>query len=42
VIDVLVGVQDVGALLVEDPGDAGHQSLLVGAVDEKNRSVFHV
>ena len=34
VILVLVGVKNVGAMLVEQAGDAGHQALLVRAVDQ--------
>ena len=38
---VLVGVENVGAVLVEQRGDAGHQALPVRAVDEQNGGVFH-
>ena len=33
---VLVGVEDVGVLLVEEAGDAGYEAFLVGAVDEED------
>ena len=33
---VLVGVEDVCALVVEQAGDARYQALLVGAVDQQN------
>ncbi len=42
VVLVLVGVEDVGASLVEQAGDAGHQTLLVRAVDQQNGCVFHL
>jgi hypothetical protein len=42
VVLVLVGVEDVGAMLIQQAGDACHQALLVRTVDEKNSRVFHV
>jgi hypothetical protein len=33
---MLVGVQDIGAMLVEHRGDTGDQAPLVRAIDEKN------
>ena len=42
VILVLVGVQDVGASLIEQRGDARHKTLAVRAVDEQNGRIFHV
>ena len=41
VVLVLVGVQNVGAVFVQQAGDAGHQTLAVRAVDEQNGCVFH-
>ena len=41
VILVLVGMQNVGSVLVEHSGDAGHQTLAIGAVDQENGCVFH-
>jgi len=33
---MLVGVQDIRALCVEQPGHTGHQALLVRAIDQEN------
>src|SRR5262249_39160407 len=41
VILMLVGVKNVGAALVKQAGDAGDESLAVGAVDQENCGVFH-
>jgi hypothetical protein len=41
VVLVLVGVQNVRAVLVEKAGNAGDQSFAVGTIDEKNGGVFH-
>lgn len=40
-IDVLIGVEDVGSVLVKERGDAGDETFLVGAVDEEDGGVFH-
>ncbi len=42
VVLMLVGVENVGAALVEQRRDAGHQALLIRAVDEQNGGIFHV
>jgi hypothetical protein len=41
VVLVLIGMQDVRTVLVEEPGNAGHQPFTVRAIDEKNSCVFH-
>ena len=41
-VDVLIGVQDIGASFVEQRGDAGHQAAAVGAIDQQNGGIFHV
>ena len=42
VVDVLVGVQNVRAALVEQPRNARHQALAIGAIDQQNGGIFHV
>ncbi len=42
VVDVLVGVQDIGAALVEKPRHARHKAFAIGAVDQKNSGIFHL
>jgi hypothetical protein len=37
---VLVGVQDIGVVLVEKIGNGGHQTFLVGATDEQDGGVL--
>jgi hypothetical protein len=39
VIQVLIGVDDVGAEAVEEAGDGGDQALAVGTVDEQDGRV---
>jgi hypothetical protein len=34
-------MQNIGAVLVEQRGDVSHQSLAVGAIDEKNGRIIH-
>ena len=41
VVLMLVGVEDVCAVLIEHAGDTGHQTATVGAVDKENSGVFH-
>src|ERR1019366_4872574 len=38
---MLIGVGDVGAELIEQVGDAGHQALAVGTIDEENGGIPH-
>jgi hypothetical protein len=38
---MLVGVQNVCASLVEQPGDAGHQALAVRAINQQNGGIIH-
>jgi hypothetical protein len=42
VIVVLIGVEDVGPVFVQQPGNTGHESLPVGAVDQQNGCVLHL
>ena len=37
---MLIGVGDVGAVLVQHAGDLGHESFAIGAMDEENGGVF--
>jgi len=41
VVLMLVGVEDVGPMLVEQRGDAGHQTFLVRTIDEQYGGFFH-
>ena len=41
VILMLVGMDDVGAVLVEHAGDAGDKTFAIGAVDEQNSGLCH-
>jgi hypothetical protein len=36
---MMVGVQDIAALLPDEVGDVTHQSLAVGTLDEQSRSL---
>jgi hypothetical protein len=38
-INMMVGVQDIAALLPDEVGDVTHQSLAVGTLDEQSRSL---
>ena len=40
-VPMLVGVDDVGAVLVQQAGDGGHQTFAVGAIDQEDGGVFH-
>ena len=39
---VLVGVQDIGPVLIEHGGDAGHQTTLVRTIDKQYGGITHV
>ena len=41
VVLVLVGMQNVGASLIEHAGHSRHQPLAVGAVNQQNSRIFH-
>ena len=41
-VDVLVGVEDVRAALVEQSRHARHKALAIGAIDQQNSRIFHV
>lgn len=38
---VLIGMGDVGAISIKKPGNAGDETLTVGAMNEKNRGTCH-
>jgi len=39
VILVLIGVQDIGAMRIEEVGNGGHQAFPVGTINQQNGSV---
>jgi hypothetical protein len=41
VVLMLVGVNDVGAVLVQDAGDGGDETFAVGTGDEQNGGILH-
>jgi hypothetical protein len=41
-VAVLVGMKNVGAMLVEQGGNTGYEAAPVGAFDEKDRGVCHM
>ena len=41
VVLVLVGMQNIGAVLVEQARHPRHQPLAVGTMDQQNRCIFH-
>src|ERR1035441_3228255 len=38
---MLIGMQDVGAVPVQETGNAGYDALAVGAVNQKNSGIWH-
>jgi hypothetical protein len=40
-VDVLIGVQDVGATHEEQARHTRHQALAIGAIDQQNGRIFH-